>query len=74
MRTLCVDCDLPPTLRAWGLDPALMDVPQLIDPLACAPGKDGTQWIIDRVAKGSAETEVEQFSTRKEPLRQLHIP
>jgi hypothetical protein len=52
----------------------ILDVPQLVDPMACAPGKDGTQWIIDRVAKGSAETEVEQFSARKEPLRQLHIP
>jgi alcohol dehydrogenase len=31
VRTLCIDCDLPPTLRAWGLDPALMDVPQLIE-------------------------------------------
>ena len=31
VRTLCSDCDLPPTLRAWGLDPALMDIPQLIE-------------------------------------------
>lgn len=30
VRQLCLDCDLPPTLRAWGLDPAAMDVPQLI--------------------------------------------
>ncbi len=41
-------------------------LPELIDPIACASGKDGTLWIIDRVAKGSAETEVEQFSTGKE--------
>ena len=25
------DCDLPPTLRAWGLDPATMDIPRLIE-------------------------------------------
>jgi alcohol dehydrogenase class IV len=31
VRALCLDCDLPPTLRAWGLDPALMDIPQLIE-------------------------------------------
>jgi alcohol dehydrogenase class IV len=31
VRTLCLDCDLPPTLRAWGLDPATMDVAQLIE-------------------------------------------
>jgi alcohol dehydrogenase class IV len=31
VRTLCLDCDLPPTLRAWGLDPQEMDIPQLIE-------------------------------------------
>ena len=31
VRRLCADCDLPPTLRAWGLDPAEMDVPRLIE-------------------------------------------
>jgi alcohol dehydrogenase class IV len=31
VRTLCLDCELPPTLRAWGLDPAVMDIPQLIE-------------------------------------------
>ena len=31
VRQLCLDCELPPTLRAWGLDPAAMDVPQLIE-------------------------------------------
>jgi alcohol dehydrogenase class IV len=31
VRRLCLDCDLPPTLRAWGLDPAAMDIPQLIE-------------------------------------------
>ena len=31
VRRLCTDCGLPPTLRAWGLDPAAMDVPRLIE-------------------------------------------
>ncbi len=31
VRALCRDCDLPPTLRAWGLDPAQMDIPQLVE-------------------------------------------
>ena len=31
VQTLCRDCDLPPTLRAWGLDPAAMDIPQLVE-------------------------------------------
>jgi alcohol dehydrogenase class IV len=31
VRTLLLDCELPPTLRAWGLDPAAMDVPRLIE-------------------------------------------
>ncbi|MEA2412774.1 MAG: hypothetical protein QOC77_3335, partial [Thermoleophilaceae bacterium] len=31
VRELCRDSDLPPTLRAWGLDPAQMDIPQLVE-------------------------------------------
>ncbi len=31
VRALCLDCHLPATLREWGLDPAAMDVPQLIE-------------------------------------------
>ena len=31
VRRLCAECGLPPTLRAWGLDPAEMDVPRLIE-------------------------------------------
>ncbi|MDX6621240.1 MAG: alcohol dehydrogenase [Gaiellales bacterium] len=31
VRVLCSDCDLPPTLRAWGLEPAEMDIPQLVE-------------------------------------------
>ena len=49
-------------------------LPELIDPIACASGKDGTLWIIDRIAKGSAETEVEQFAAGKELLRRLSVP
>jgi alcohol dehydrogenase class IV len=30
VRALCHDCGLPPTLRAWGLDPAKIDIPQLV--------------------------------------------
>ena len=48
--------------------------PQLTDPIACSAGKDGTEWVIDRVAKGSPETEVEQFSAGNEVLRRLTIP
>ncbi|MDQ6766178.1 MAG: hypothetical protein M3Z22_08785, partial [Verrucomicrobiota bacterium] len=47
---------------------------QLIEPIACAFGKDGTRWVIDRLAKGAAETEVAQFSAAKEVLRRLSIP
>jgi hypothetical protein len=50
------------------------DWPQLMDPVACAAGKAGTQWVIDRVSKGSSETEVKQFSTGKELLRRLSVP
>ena len=31
VRTLLRDCELPPTLRAWGLEPEAMDIPQLIE-------------------------------------------
>lgn len=48
--------------------------PQIIDPISCDSGKDGTRWIIDRVAPGSPQTEVEQFSREKELLRRMPIP
>jgi hypothetical protein len=57
-----------------SVDCRLPVLPQLVDPIACDSGKDGTLWIIDRVAKGSAETEVEQFSEAKELLRRLSVP
>jgi alcohol dehydrogenase class IV len=31
VRRLLLDCELPPTLRAWGLDPAELNVPRLIE-------------------------------------------
>jgi alcohol dehydrogenase class IV len=31
IRRLCADVDLPATLRDWGLDPAEMDVPRLVE-------------------------------------------
>jgi alcohol dehydrogenase class IV len=31
VRTLLRDCELPPTLRSWGLQPEAMDIPQLIE-------------------------------------------
>ena len=31
VRTLLRDCELPPTLRSWGLEPEAMDIPQLIE-------------------------------------------
>ena len=61
----------PQAKRADCLIPAL---PQLIDPITCDSGKDETLWIIDRVAKESAETEVKQFSAGKELLRRLGVP
>lgn len=50
------------------------DLTNLTEPIACAPGRDGTRWVIDRLTKGSPETEVEQFSTSKEVLRRLSVP
>ena len=48
--------------------------PQIVDPISCDSGKDGTRWIIDRVAPGSPQSEVEQFSRAKELLRRMSIP
>jgi alcohol dehydrogenase len=31
IRRLCADVDLPATLREWGLDPAEMDIPRLVE-------------------------------------------
>ncbi|MGZ5022249.1 MAG: hypothetical protein ACXWFY_07395 [Chthoniobacterales bacterium] len=48
--------------------------PLITDPIDCDSGQDGTRWIIDRVAPGSPQTEVEQFSREKELLRRLSVP
>ncbi|MDQ2919284.1 MAG: hypothetical protein M3R10_05345 [Verrucomicrobiota bacterium] len=48
--------------------------PQIVDPISCDSGKEGTRWIIDRVTPGSPQTEVEQFSREKDLLRRLSIP
>src|SRR3954469_7253073 len=48
--------------------------PETVDAIACAAGKDGTLWIVDRLQPGSAETEVHQFSAAKELLRRLSVP
>jgi hypothetical protein len=42
-----------------------------IDPLAAVPGRDGSRWVIDRVAKDSRELEVKQYSSSGELLRRL---
>jgi hypothetical protein len=60
-REISADCELPKP-------------PPNVDAIACATGKDGTLWVIDRLETGSAETEVQQFSAAKELLRRLSIP
>ena len=49
------------------------DLPGLVEAVDCAPGKDGSVWVIDRTAKGSSGTEVKQFSAGRELLRRLAI-
>ena len=31
VRTLCADIGIPATLREWGVDPANVDIPQLVE-------------------------------------------
>jgi hypothetical protein len=49
-------------------------IPNSVDPIAIAPGRNGTRWIIDRTAKGAATTELKQFSSSGEFLRSLTVP
>src|SRR4051812_33999053 len=42
-----------------------------IEPIAAVPGRDGSRWVIDRVAKDSRELEVKQYSSSGELLRRL---
>ena len=62
--------ELPPS----GDCAALAGAAALTDGVDCSAGKDGTLWVIDRTAKGSAQTEVKQFASDKELLRRLSIP
>lgn len=62
--------DLPPA----GDCAALGGAAALTDGVDCSAGKDGTLWVIDRTAKGSAQTEVKQFAANQELLRRLSIP
>jgi hypothetical protein len=45
-----------------------------IDPVMTVPGRDGTRWVIDRVAPGASATELKQFSASGEFLRRLSTP
>jgi hypothetical protein len=45
-------------------------LPGVVDPVDCATGKDQTIWVIDRAEGG---TEVKQYSSSREFLRQLTI-
>jgi len=49
-------------------------IPNSVDPIAVAPGRNGTRWVIDRTAKGAATTELKQFSSSGEFLRNLTVP
>jgi hypothetical protein len=40
-------------------------------PIATAPGRDGSRWVIDHAEKGSRELEVKQYSASGEFLRRL---
>jgi hypothetical protein len=79
-RALTILCDgsgnivetgdrVPPSDRCS----AESEPPRLIEPISCDTGKDETRWVIDRIAPGSPETEVKQFSRTKELLRRLSI-
>jgi hypothetical protein len=44
-----------------------------IDPVATAPGRDGSRWVIDRIDKGSKAVELKQFGGSGEFLRRLPV-
>lgn len=44
-----------------------------VEPIATAPGRNGTRWVIDRTEKGSSAVEVKQFSASGDFLRRLPI-
>jgi hypothetical protein len=79
-QTLTIMCDASGNVAAVGAKPlssnkchAEPSPPQLLDPISCDSGRDGTRWIIDRIATGSNETEVKQFSRTNELLRSLSV-
>jgi hypothetical protein len=44
-----------------------------IDPIATAPGREGSRWVIDRTEKGASTIEVKQFSSKGDFLRRLPV-
>ena len=44
-----------------------------MDPVATAPGRNGSRWVIDRNEKGSSPLEIKQFSASGEFLRRLPV-
>ncbi len=48
-------------------------LPQIIDPLDCAAGRDGSLWVLTRENSESQATEVQQWSSTGELLRRLDI-
>jgi hypothetical protein len=77
-QTLTAMCDAAGNIAATGERSlpttrcsAQAAPPQLIEPISCDTGKDGTRWIIDRVSPSQAE--VKQLSRGNELLRHLSI-
>jgi hypothetical protein len=44
-----------------------------IDPIAAAPGRENSRWVIDRTEKGASTIEVKQFSGKGDFLRRLPV-
>ena len=44
-----------------------------IDPIAAAPGRENSRWVIDRTEKGASTIEVKQFSSKGDFLRRLPV-
>ena len=51
----------------------LPPIANVLEPVATALGRDGTRWVIDRIAKGSSATELKQFAANGDFLRRLEI-
>jgi hypothetical protein len=48
-------------------------LPSGVDPIASAPGRNGSRWVIDHTEKGSSAVEVKQFSASGDFLRRLPV-